>query len=812
MSFEEDDSKKMDGSAGRLVWVRRRNGSWWPGRILSVDELTKCLGKKKTGTPIKLLGRQEATVDWFNLEKSKRIKPFRCGEYDACIARARAYAIRSNKRSLISRKYARREDAIIQALELEKYHLTDGNEMQYNKNNSKLRSVDKKVVKRRKMMVQELISIGRTPMKPEDISTNELSHSVVSFERPEQTLKSIIQFIQKRKRKKSCVVSFQRPMKPEDISTNELSHSVVSFERPEQTLKSIRQFIPKNKRKKSCETGDDTDKKLTRMKDLQDLGLGMTSTERSDMHISIKEACAQDPCVSQSELDFDKKIFSVVDPRSSFKHSCSSSRSIQMFRVYKNHKRRNRRRLRLTKIGLGSHKVNVPLTYQHSVITGEFPCKITLKQLNDLKCSSKEVKISLGDNGSVNCSESSCGRTPLDVQEKNGTAVYDFNPPSAVSGNYADDDHSGDLVCVPVLFGERNMEGFSHIHEPYTSGKIHPIAAEKLSIGSVQVCLGSKSSERLVEACSTNSAALANHTVHRTKKNNIELNSKVIGDPRYSSLYKNPNSESSDDAVNACDESLTADISDQSVRCGFLTKLSNRQEVQTTPASINRDMSLQSDKCLRSSYSASSAQLMQVQDSNKRGLSVFSASPQRVVLDQMYCSNLNSLYDVELKVQANYHGRRAPLVSVVSKLNGKAIVGHAITVDVLSDGSSAALLNGICHLTGNSINLLGNRVNVVCNRHEKLDGLENSRPSHREKTFRISYEGLKRKPLCGRKHRSSPRKIRRLSSITVDLNGRENGREIMLEKLVSSSVSCIPIRVVFSRLNEALRRSSYSAK
>ncbi|KAK8948784.1 hypothetical protein KSP39_PZI005458 [Platanthera zijinensis] len=726
MSFEEDDSKKMDGSAGRLVWVRRRNGSWWPGRILSVDELTKCLGKKKTGTPIKLLGREEATVDWYNLEKSKRIKPFRCGEYDACIARAKAYAIRSNKRSPNSRKYARREDAIIHALELEKYHLTDGNEMQYNKNNSKLSSVgkkmvDKKMVKRRKMMVQELISIGRTPMKPEDISTNELSHSIVSFERPEQTLKSIIQ---------------------------------------------------KKKRKKLRESGDDTDKKLTRMKDLQDLGLGMTSTERSDMHISIKEACAEDPCVSQSELDFDKKIYSVVDPRSSFKYPCSSSRSIQMFRVYKNHKRRIRRRLRLTKIGLGSHKVNVPLIYQHSVITGEFPSyKITVKQLNDLKCSSKEVKISLVDNGSVNCSESSCGRTPLDVQEKNGTAVYDFNPPSAVSGNYADDDHSSDLVCVPVLFGERNMEGifvlpgFSHIHEPYTSGKIHPIAVEKLSIHSVQVCLGSKSSERLVEACSTNSVALANHTVHRTKKNNIELNSKVIGDPSYSSLYKNLNSESSDDAVNACDESLTADISNQSVRCGFLTKLSNRKEVQNTPASINRDMSLRSDKCLRSSYSASSAQLI-----------------------------LNSLYDVELKVQANYHGQRAPLVSVVSKLNGKAIVGHAITVDVLSDGSSTALLNGICHLTGNSINLLRNRVNVVCNRHEKLDDL------------------LKRKPLCGRKQRSSPRKIRRLSSITVDLNGRENGREIILEKLVSSSVSCIPIRVVFSRLNEALSRSSYSAK
>lgn len=58
--------------------------------------------------------------DWYNLEKSKRVKPFRCGEFDACIERAEsAHGMPLKKRE----KYARREDAILHALELEKQML-----------------------------------------------------------------------------------------------------------------------------------------------------------------------------------------------------------------------------------------------------------------------------------------------------------------------------------------------------------------------------------------------------------------------------------------------------------------------------------------------------------------------------------------------------------------------------------------------------------------------------------------------------------------------------------------------------------------
>ncbi|CAN6486954.1 unnamed protein product [Victoria cruziana] len=112
------EGEAVDCGVGTIVWVRRRNGSWWPGRILGQDELSAThLMSPRSGTPVKLLGREDASVDWYNLEKSKRVKAFRCGEFDDCIRKAESsQGLPPKKRE----KYARREDAILHALELEK--------------------------------------------------------------------------------------------------------------------------------------------------------------------------------------------------------------------------------------------------------------------------------------------------------------------------------------------------------------------------------------------------------------------------------------------------------------------------------------------------------------------------------------------------------------------------------------------------------------------------------------------------------------------------------------------------------------------
>ncbi|KAI3857522.1 hypothetical protein MKX03_032040 [Papaver bracteatum] len=57
-------SKKVDPSVGTLVWVRRRNGSWWPGRTMGLHELPDaCVLSAKNQTPVKFLGRDNANIE-----------------------------------------------------------------------------------------------------------------------------------------------------------------------------------------------------------------------------------------------------------------------------------------------------------------------------------------------------------------------------------------------------------------------------------------------------------------------------------------------------------------------------------------------------------------------------------------------------------------------------------------------------------------------------------------------------------------------------------------------------------------------------
>ncbi|CAI9780447.1 unnamed protein product [Fraxinus pennsylvanica] len=112
-----DKKKAIDASVGGLVWVRMQNGYWWPGQILSPDELPETtLPVPRPGTPIKLLGREDASLGWYNLETSKRVKAFRCGEFDSFIEKAKESASNLSKKT---GKYARRSNAIVHALKIE---------------------------------------------------------------------------------------------------------------------------------------------------------------------------------------------------------------------------------------------------------------------------------------------------------------------------------------------------------------------------------------------------------------------------------------------------------------------------------------------------------------------------------------------------------------------------------------------------------------------------------------------------------------------------------------------------------------------
>ncbi|GMQ08420.1 hypothetical protein CsSME_00052152 [Camellia sinensis var. sinensis] len=230
-SSSEPNTKGIDSAVGGLVWVRRRNGSWWPGRIMGLDELSEsCLVSPRSGTPVKLLGREDASVDWYNLEKSKRVKAFRCGEYDECIKKALASAANSSKKVV---KYARREDAILHALELE----------------SARQSKD------HPDLCSEMDKSAGEPQLVKESPT--MSDSSKEIERMDEESSSF-----------------------EDNSNSvpEFSQSGVSFEEPNQVGASREQSVQGTRRRTPNDSEDDGTEGVKRMKGLEDLGMGIVSS------------------------------------------------------------------------------------------------------------------------------------------------------------------------------------------------------------------------------------------------------------------------------------------------------------------------------------------------------------------------------------------------------------------------------------------------------------------------------------------------------------------------------------------------------
>lgn len=152
----------------------------------------------------------------------------------------------------------------------------------------------------------------------------------------------------------------------------------------------------------------------------------------------------------------------------------------------------------------------------------------------------------------------------------------------------------------------------------------------------------------------------------------------------------------------------------------------------------------------------------------------------------------SNLYDVDIEVKANYKPQHVPLVSLMSKLNGKAIVGHPLTVEVLADGYCNDMLSNLSWEFGGeppmeNVQEGGERISAK--------KLKLRRVSSRGKARNLRKSGLLSK------------KTRKLSSLTsIQKQKKEESRPVV-ERLKCPPIACIPLKVVFSRLNEAVRVS-----
>ncbi|CAI9114256.1 OLC1v1014934C1 [Oldenlandia corymbosa var. corymbosa] len=707
-SSGEAADKSLDVSVGCLVWVRRRNGCWWPAQILSPEELPESSSvSEKLGTPVKLLGRDDSSVAWYNFEKSKRVKAFRCGEYDDCIEKAKAAASASSKVV----KYARRDGAILHALEIENARLgNDPSDLSL--------AVDKK---------EEELQCENSLDTLQSLKDTEYSEA-------EQQM------------------SFSKDDSDSDAgsasnSELEFSHSGVSFEGQSQSSTGKDELAEVRQQRTPNDSEDDGMEGIKRMKGLDDLGMGVVS--------SLKRK------------------------RSTVAHAHESL------------KRKSRRRT-LSKVLESTAMVSVPVLCEQlgsptgSCIPGSFDNKIS-----GLDPDGGRILYENGD-----ACESSIGRC---TEKENGI--------SGLSG-CPENDSSDSLYDVPLIAEEKDSAVIRSATQKGQGG------CGTQSSQSSQVETASLGNDELIESGSASSGAAdinilnsmlekgASEWQLKGKRNSRHTSKNKRLDTRFMDVDKD-----SSPYLRGMDQDAFTLGSGRKAECNSIdgaSPLDNRVKSRTV-TDIHQD-----------DFRGWSSSLKGSQDEDLPADLPPRSQPLRMsrfVLNPKYDSSdfslrhhiaENSLYDVNVEVKGSYRPQHVPYISLMSKLNGQPIVGHPLTVDVLEDGASDHLMSSSeCY--SSSYELDDDHgddpfvFDTVYERRSKSGG-------RRGKKYRKTW-GSPSKLQKSRKNGALSKKIRRLSSLTSHKHGNNDDKKPMTEKLKGPAVACVPLKVVFSRINASLNCS-----
>lgn len=163
----------------------------------------------------------------------------------------------------------------------------------------------------------------------------------------------------------------------------------------------------------------------------------------------------------------------------------------------------------------------------------------------------------------------------------------------------------------------------------------------------------------------------------------------------------------------------------------------------------------------------------------------------------------SSLYDAHLEVKASYRSHHVPYISLMSKLNGRAIIGHPITVKVLDESVCDHLLRGG---SGSKLKILKDDIqnNSADLEHTHVGLKANTNQGSGQNSVKNLKES---KSPNTRKNGLTSKKIRRLSSITGPQKRFQNEKNKLVEKVKGPVIACVPLKVVFSRINASFNSS-----
>ncbi|GMH14237.1 hypothetical protein Nepgr_016078 [Nepenthes gracilis] len=707
-SSEQQNTKEIDATVGGLVWIRRRNGSWWPGQIMGLDEISDSrLASPKAGTPIKLLGRDDATVDWYNLEKSRRVKAFRCGEYNDCIEKAKASAANSSKKVV---KYARRENAILRALELESAHES--------KDYSNFSPKDD----------SDSIPCGNQPKASPCTSDRSKDSDFMS--------KETGSFVEN------------------SSSLQELSHSGISYEETN-TGSALEGKPTKGRHTTLNDSEDEGSDGIKRMRGLDDLCVG------SDRKVEDQGSLDAAP---QGGASLNTLHVANCMPSSI---SLKRKRS-RVVHIHEFLKRKHRQR---TLTSVLNSLVTVPVMFdEFAYQNGQF-CGL---ESNELKSSLSMIKNleSAGvsfENG--NALANSCDTAPRGKLRDGETSGRTELP---------DTDSIENLIDVPIFIDDP-LSGCSPAFVSSPSLRPHTAAFVGLSAQNCKAEASFSGDEALNGFSSTSLAtAHIDNIAQKMDRRPSKWQLKGKRNSRHSTKARAPNSRKHLDEENEPNVLMSCIDPDDQIK-GRNMRLSIR-DIDIVRSTDEKHML---DRCCtyRKSllYHHSRFKLH-----SKFEIPEASVGP--------YGDSV--LYDVPVEVETGSRPRHVPYISLMSKWNGKAIMGHPIAVEVLGDWFVDPLIDAVECQPNNS-------------RHEPDDDDAEGKGPPTKNPISKSHLSPSKSPEK-RKKGSSSKKTRKLSSLTASHKLTFEERKPMVRNFKGPAIACIPLKVVFSRINEALNGSTRS--
>ncbi|XP_022964130.1 uncharacterized protein At1g51745-like [Cucurbita moschata] len=766
------EAKGIDSSVGGLVWVRRRNGSWWPGKILGLHELSEsCLVSPRSGTPVKLLGREDASIDWYNLEKSKRVKAFRCGEYDECIEKAKASAANSCKKAV---KYARREDAILHALELENALLGE-DQLEFSYRTQKSASDGEHAV-----LASEspLVSDSCEEEEGEEVEEEEEEEEEEQEQEQEQ---EAIMSDDVSNSEDTCSKKSNSEMS--SYSAPEISHSDIPLE--ETNHASSSKVLSEHYRRRTPNDSED-DGTVKRMRGLEDLGIGSLANGKA--HSGDQPEIVQQEVASPRDVNAGNCVTNGNPPKIIHMYSSSLRRKRSPVPTVQEFLKRKNRHRPLTKVLESTAMVSVPVTCDQlpntcsSLARGTSdgkPAELDIEK----KRSNSSVTINSSDGDGIVSRDNEASLSALEVSRINSEAKE--NEVSSIS-ELPQNNTSDKLFDVPFVGEEKNAAGFSPTNPSSSSGRSKVGTLGRQSSRNSPVSLENEATK---EPSSTTSGAVRNDNINqKIERGTSRWQIKGKRKSRHLSNYRKQDSINSLDVEDASDSCLAGKVDCNSF--GRSPSANDRSLLEWGKQIPNRKPHASELKTEVNPLLDDSLIPQKLLPYRPSRFTVHS----RYQMPEYYVRNYGAnslLYDVELEVKASYRPQHVPLVSLMSKLNGKAIVGHPLTVEVMEDGHCDSLLSRADSEPEGGYNRCAVKHITSTRTLAKQSKQSPSQPCFSpSKSPRMKKTGH----LC--------KKIRKLSSLTG--NRHQNQPKRLVQKSNDHVISCIPLKVVFSRINEAV--------